>query len=140
MHFMNMIDFTFSDTIAGSVTTTDWNTNTFGLKTPNGREYIVKLTDSTDKRIISNSKETAPPLSNSRPDIITSDKYLFAYGIFYPEAGGYTFEAKNIIFVGQEAHDYNFEAPSWWVEQIRGLAEFYFNAQFPDGTIDYRNY
>src|SRR5438045_3574713 len=28
----------------------------------------------------------------------------------------------------------------WWVQQMRALADFYFNAQFPDGVIDYRHY
>jgi mannose/cellobiose epimerase-like protein (N-acyl-D-glucosamine 2-epimerase family) len=65
---------------------------------------------------------------------------MFAYGIFYPENGSHTFEAKKIVFVGQQVNEYDFEAPDWWTEQIRRLAEFYFNAQFPDGTIDYRNY
>src|SRR4051812_43170957 len=51
---MNKMDFTFSDTVAGYVTTTDWNTNSFGLKTSDDREYWVKLTDMTDKRVISN--------------------------------------------------------------------------------------
>src|SRR2546430_1092922 len=138
---MNKIDFTFSDTIAGYVTTTDWNNNTFGLKTTDGREYTVKLTDTTDKRVISNPGGASPPLSNSWSDIITPGKYLLAYeGIFYPESGSYTFEAKHIIFVGQQANEYDFEAPDWWVEQIRSLAEFYFKAQFPDGKVDYRNY
>jgi hypothetical protein len=39
--------FTFSDLIAGYVTAADANAGTFGLKTTDGREFQVKLTDAT---------------------------------------------------------------------------------------------
>lgn len=138
---MNKIDFTFSDTVAGYVTTTDWSNNTFGLKTTDGREYTVRLSDTAQGQFIRNPGEAPPSLEDSSlKKSIIPDKYLFAYGIFYPENDSYTFEAKVITFVGQQVNEYDFETPDWWVQQIHRLAEFYFNAQFPDGTIDYRNY
>lgn len=137
---MNEMNFTFADTIAGYVTTTDWNNNTFGLKTTDGREYVVKLTDVTYGQVIRNPGEAFQSPGNSLQNTITTDQYLFAYGIFYPENGSHTFEAKVITFVGLLGSEYRFEAPDWWIRQIRSLAEFYMHAQFPDGNIDYHNY
>ena len=147
MSLMNNIDFTFSDTIAGYVTATDWNNNAFGLRTTDGREYMVRLSDTTQGQFIrnppdiDNPEEAAPMLEGSSlKSGITPGKYLFAYGIFYPEHDSHTFEAKAITFVGEQVNEYHFETPDWWVQQIHRLADFYLNAQFPDGTIDYRNY
>ncbi len=72
--------------------------------------------------------------------LLVPGRYMFACGIFYPEGGDYKFEAKRLVVVGQTEHDWRFESGDWWINQIRALAEFYFNAQFPDGVIDYRNY
>ena len=72
--------------------------------------------------------------------LLTPGRFLFAHGIFYPEGGNYIFEAKHLVLVGQTENDWRFESPDWWINQIRDLAEFYFNAQFPYGVIDYRNY
>ena len=33
-----------------------------------------------------------------------------------------------------------FERPDWWVQQIREIADFYRNAQWPDGNIDFSDY
>ena len=44
------------------------------------------------------------------------------------------------MLVGADEHDWRFESPDWWINQIRDLAEFYFNAQFPDGVVDYQNF
>ena len=60
-------------------------------------------------------------------------RMLFAYGIFYPEGGGTNFEAKHIVFVGRSSTTIVFERPDWWVQQVREVADFYLNAQFPDG-------
>ncbi|MHC5719446.1 MAG: N-acyl-D-glucosamine 2-epimerase, partial [Nostoc sp.] len=65
---------------------------------------------------------------------------LFAYGIFYPEAGEQKFEAKHIVFLGRTENEYLFEKSNWWVKQIQSLADFYLKAQFEDGDIDYRKY
>src|SRR5262249_1708315 len=108
-------------------------------QTADGREFQVKITATTGREIMSNlgehSLEPVPLESIMKPG-----RYLFAYGIFYPEHDNYTFEAKRIILVGRTEDEYLFETPDWWIRQIRQLARFYFNAQFPDGNIDYRNY
>ena len=133
--------FTFSDTIAGYVTaTTDSPTGTFGLKTSDEREFQVKLTDVTYAEVIRNPSEPYQDPGAPIQSLLAPGRFLFAHGIFYPEGGSYIFEAKHVVLVGQTENDWRFESPDWWINQIRDLAEFYFNAQFPDGVIDYRNF
>ena len=159
MHPTEKMHFTFADTIAGYVTRAEASSpaplsptpaptgskKTFHLKTSDGKEFQVKLTNTTYAELIRNLDEPFQDPGASLESLITPGRYLFAYGIFYPEAGAgeiqnYTFEAKHIVLVGRNANEYRFEAQDWWIRQIRSLAEFYFNAQFPDGNIDYRTY
>jgi mannose/cellobiose epimerase-like protein (N-acyl-D-glucosamine 2-epimerase family)/anti-anti-sigma regulatory factor len=138
---MNEMRFTFADTIAGYVTTpVDADKKTFGLKTTDDRAFVVTLTDTTYGELLRNLDEPYQDPGAPLENVLTPGKYLFAYGIFYPEGGGFTFEAKHLILTGRKLDDYRFEEPDWWIKQIRSLAEFYYHAQFPDGNIDYRNY
>jgi mannose/cellobiose epimerase-like protein (N-acyl-D-glucosamine 2-epimerase family)/anti-anti-sigma regulatory factor len=137
---MEKLSWTSSDTIAGYVTSYERDGKTFGLRTNDDREFQVKLTDATYAELVQNLDEPFQDTRTPLESIITPGMYLFACGIFYPEAGEVRFEAKRIILVGRNTDEYRFEVPDWWIRQIRSLADFYFNAQFPDGTIDYRNY
>jgi mannose/cellobiose epimerase-like protein (N-acyl-D-glucosamine 2-epimerase family) len=137
---VDKMHFTFSDTIAGYVTSVDEGKKTFGLRTTDGREFQVHITDATYGEIMRNLGDPFLDLGAPLESMTKPGRYLFAYGIFYPQNSDNTFEAKRIIFVGRSEDEYRFETPDWWIRQIRSLAEFYFNAQFPDGNIDYRNY
>ena len=137
---MDNMHFTFSDMIAGYVTTSDQAAGTFGLKTTDGREFQVKLTDATYAEMVRNLDEPWQDPGAPMAELLTPGRYLFAYGIFYPENSQYTFEAKHLVFVGRTEHEWRFEAPDWWVQQIHALAEFYFKAQFPDGNVDFHHY
>jgi mannose/cellobiose epimerase-like protein (N-acyl-D-glucosamine 2-epimerase family)/anti-anti-sigma regulatory factor len=137
---MEKMHFTFSDTIAGYVTSTDTSKKTFGLKTSDGREFQVKLTDTTYGELVRNLGEPFQDPGVPLETMISPDRYLFAYGSFYPEGGDYTFEVKHIIYVGRKVDEYRFEEQNWWIKQVSSLASFYFNAQFPDGNIDYSKY
>lgn len=132
--------FTFSDTLAGYVTSMDKSTHIFGLKTSDGREFQIKLVDGTYAEIMRNLDEPFQGVGGLLEEVITPGKYLFVYFIAYHEAGNFVFEAKRIILMGQKSDEYRFEEPDWWIKQIGSLARFYMNAQFPDGVIDYRNY
>jgi len=134
------MQFTFSDTVAGYVTSVDKSKKTFILKTADNREFQVKLTDTTYAELLRNLGEPFQDPGVALENLLTPGRYLFACGIFYPEKGDLHFEAKHIILAGRNSDEYRFETPDWWVQQIRALADFYFNAQFPDGVIDYRNY
>lgn len=137
---MEKMHFTFSDTIAGYVTSVDEGQKSFGLRTSDGREFWVKITAPTTGEIMRNLGEAYIDAGAPLEHMMKPGRYLFAYGIYYPERGNQIFEAKRIIFVGREENEYRFETPDWWLRQIQKLAEFYYNAQFPDGNVDYHNY
>jgi mannose/cellobiose epimerase-like protein (N-acyl-D-glucosamine 2-epimerase family) len=137
---MDKMRFTFSDTIAGYVTSFDPAKETFGLKTTDGREFAVKLTALTYSEVLRNLGEPFQDPGAPWEKMLSPGRYLFAYGTFFPDGGDWTFEAKRIIYTGKTDHEFRFEAGDWWVNQIRELAEFYLHAQFPEGEIDYKNY
>ncbi len=132
--------FTFSDLIAGSVVAYKADEDTFTLRTIDGREFEVALTNQTFAEVIRNLGEAYVDATGSMRDMLDRGRMLYAYGVFYPEGGGATFEAKHIVFVGRSSHDFVFERPDWWVDQIREVADFYIRAQFPDGDIDFAQY
>lgn len=139
---MNQIEFPFSDMIAGYITNFDPKAafGIFGLKTSDERQFEVKLTASTYAELMRNLEEPYYDCTNQMTSMLVPNRYVYVYGIFYPEAGQNKFEAKHIIFVGRTESEYLFEKPDWWVKQIRSLADFYLKAQFEDGEIDYRKY
>jgi anti-anti-sigma factor len=134
------MNFTFSDTIAGSVVAYNADKDVFTLRTIDGREFDVALTNQTYAEVVRNLGEAFVDASGQMRDMLDRGRMLFAYGIFYPEGGEHNFEAKHIVFVGRSANDYVFESPNWWVNQVREVADFYLRAQWPDGEIDYREY
>jgi hypothetical protein len=73
-------------------------------------------------------------------DMLEIGRFLFVYGIFYHEGGGFNFEAQYLVFPGKKAGEFLFEKQDWWVKQIQALGEFYLKAQFGGEEIDYDNY
>ncbi|MBN3921862.1 AGE family epimerase/isomerase [Nostoc sp. NMS4] len=140
---MSNLGFSFSDLIAGYVTAFDSSQGehgTFNLKTSDGRKFEVALTSMTYAELVRNLDEPFFDCTSQISSMLIPNCYLFAYGIFYPEAGEHKFEAKHIVFLGRTENEYLFERPDWWVKQIRSLGDFYLKAQFEDGDIDYRKY
>ena len=135
---MSSITFPFSDLIAGYVTYFDRDNDLFGIKTSDGREFQAMLTPMTYAKLIQNLDEPYPDATGTMRSLLVPGCYLFAYGIVYPDSP--KFEAKQLIFVGRNKEDYLFEKPNWWINQVSSLANFYFNSQFSEGHIDYRNY
>ena len=97
--------FTFSDTLAGYVTSMDKSTKIFGLKTSDGREFQIKLLGGTYAEIVRNLDEPFQGVGSPLEEVITSGKYLFVYYIAYHEAGNFVFEAKHIILMGQKSDE-----------------------------------
>ncbi|MDZ8225126.1 AGE family epimerase/isomerase [Nostoc sp. ChiVER01] len=140
---MSHLGFSFSDTIAGYVSNFDSHKGDFGtfdLTTSDGRNFSVALTSMTSAELVRNLEEPYYDCTVQMKSMLVPNRYLFAYGIFYPEADQYKFEAKHIVFLGRTESEYFFEKPNWWVNQIRSLANFYLKSQFDDGEIDYRKY
>lgn len=138
---MDTMHFTFSDTVAGYVSAPpDAVTKTFKLKTTDEREFAVKLTDTTYAEITRNLGENFLAPEGALESLLVPGRYLFVYGIFYHEGGAFKFEAKHIVLTGQQKDEFRFEEQDWWIKQVRAIADFYYNAQFPDGIVDYHNY
>ena len=138
----NSIKFEFSDTIAGYVTGFNKEKKIFGIRTTDGREFDVKLTSNTYARGPRNLGEPYVDYTGKMESLLVKDQYLFTIGIYYPEHGGHTFEAKVLVFPGEGVGRYRFEEePDWWIKQAKSIADFFIKAQFggPD-KIDYRNY
>jgi len=132
--------FSFADTIAGYVKRYDRNADSFTMETSDGREFKVGLTDTTGAQIVRNLGEPYADATAQMRDMLVPGRYLFAYGVFYPEGGAHVYEAKQLTFPGARAHDYVFEKPDWWVKQIYQMADFYYRSQFPEGEPNWREY
>ena len=138
---MNALDFSFSDLIAGYVTKYDAATDHVWLKTSDGREYSIGITPTTYAEIIRNLGEGFKNASDNMRDMFTPGRFMFAYGVFYPDSESkIEFDAKHIVFAGRSESAYEFEKPDWWLKQIDQLGQFYVKSQFGDGPIDYVNY
>ncbi|MDH5639302.1 MAG: AGE family epimerase/isomerase [Nitrospinota bacterium] len=132
-------NFEFSDTIAGYVTTFDFTKGVFALKTSDGRDFNVKFSDTTYAEMTRNLGESYIDCTGQMKDMLAAGRFLFVYGVFYPEEGQ-PFEAEHIIFAGRSETEFVFEKQNWWVKQIGQLATFYIKAQFGEDEIDYANY
>ncbi len=139
-----MTNFTFTDTIAGYVTDYDASTKKFGLRTSDGREFAITITDTTYAELLRNLGAAQVDCTAWLGQLLLPEQYLYAHGIFYTNKHlsfeNAEFEAKHLVFVGRDNQDFPFENPDWWINQIRSLADFYLRAQFQDGEIDYRRY
>jgi mannose/cellobiose epimerase-like protein (N-acyl-D-glucosamine 2-epimerase family) len=133
--------FTFSDTIAGTVTSFDADSKTFGLRTADGRDFEIALTPATYGEVLRNLGGGYVDATGQLHDMLEPGRFLFAHGIFYPERGDHVFEAKHLVFVGSAVDEFAFERPDWWIEQVRELANFYLEAEFGgEEGMDYRGY
>lgn len=133
------VEFSFSDLIAGYVSQQyDSQTEIFGIKTSDGREFQAKLGATAYAKLIQNLDEAYPDATGQMRSMLVPGRYLFVYGVFYPDSS--IFEARQIVFVGRKEDDYIFEKPNWWIDQVRSLANFYLKAQFGEEEIDYRRY
>jgi len=138
----NRLSFTFSDLIAGYVVTPLGDGQSFSMRTSDGRLFNVKLGANLYAQMVRNLGEPWQDCTGLIKTMLVEGRFLYAYGIFYPEDDATKFEAKELKFVGRTTKDFVFEKPSWWVHQINELGEFYLNAQFGGGgdKIDYKNY
>jgi anti-anti-sigma factor len=136
---MNDQNFTVSDLIAGYVTSFDGQ-NTFGLRTSDGRDYRATLTPTVFAEIVRNLGEDFQNATDEIRDLLVEGRYVFVYGIFYPDGKERTFEAKHIVFLGHGPDEFRFEEQDWWINQVRQLGDFYLQAEFGNGPIDYSKY
>ena len=137
---MNDNKFTFSDLIAGYVTSFDRTADTYAVRTSGGQEYQIKLKSNTYAQLLRNLGDPYQDSTGQMRDMLVPGRFLYTYGIFYPESGGMVFEAQYVVFVGRRPDEYMQERSDWWVNQIEQIGDFYLHAQFGDAPVDYRNY
>ncbi len=132
------VNFPFSDSIAGYVTNYDAESDIFGLKTSDGREFKVQLSPMAYAKVIQNFAEGYPDATGMMKSMLVPGQYLSTYGVFYPDSD--RFDAKQVIFPGRKKTEYVFEKQDWWIHQINSLGNFYLKSQFGEGEFDYRHY
>lgn len=132
--------FTFSDLIAGYVKEFDWDQNRFTMETSDHRQFRVTIGEFCFAELLRNLGEAFVDCTAQLPNMLSPGRFLFVYGIFYPERGEWNFEAKHVVFAGRSENEFFFEKQDWWIRQVRALADFYLRAEFGDGPIDYSGY
>ncbi len=136
----NTIQQPFSDTIAGYVVNYNQATDQYVVKTSGGVDFTIQLKANTYAFYARNLGDGYADATGTIRTMLTPGRFLYTYGIFYPENGTFVVEAQFLVFVGQAVDEFSFEKPDWWVQQIKQVADFYLKAQFGDGPVDYANY
>jgi len=136
---MGNVDFTFSDLVAGYVKGFDQTTDSYVVTTPGGKDVAVSIGVNCYAEVVRNLGEGFQDATGPMREMLVPGRFVFSYGIFYPE-DVLKFEAKHLVFLGRSQDEWRFEAQDWWVKQIRQICDFYLNAQFPDGHIDFSQY
>ena len=139
------VNFTFSDTVAGYVSSFNTKENIFTVRTSDDREISVYLTANTFSRFTYNLGEGYRDATGLAPSMLALNRqFVFAYGTFYPGSDGADgrFEAQWLVFPGQGPGVYRHEEPDWWINQSRSIGKSYLSWQFnyPGTEIDYKNY
>ncbi|MBU0621448.1 MAG: AGE family epimerase/isomerase [Gammaproteobacteria bacterium] len=137
---MDSINFSFSDTIAGYVVQSEKDSDTFSVKTSDDRVFVVKLGPNSYAWIANNLNEPRQWCAEQMRSMLVPGRFLFVYGTFYHEGGGFNFVAQYLVFPGHKPDEYDFEKRDWWVRQIRALGDFYLRAQFGETEVNYDNY
>lgn len=134
----NEISFPFSDSVAGYVESHD--AGLLRVRTSDRRLFEIRVDRGASAEMLRNLGEPYRDVTDRLTTLLEPGRYLFAYGIFYPEADQLAFEAKHVVLVGEQPGRYRFEEPDWWTRQLHQLAEFYRRSQFGTGPVDYRDY
>jgi mannose/cellobiose epimerase-like protein (N-acyl-D-glucosamine 2-epimerase family) len=137
------LTFTFSDLVAGYVTGYDPKADAVELHTSDGRPFLARLTPCTAAEMVRNLGEAYVDAGAQVRDLLQPGRLVHVYGVFYPgEKNGTAFEAKHIVLFGKAADELRFESPDWWQRQVRGIADFYLQAEFGPGATgyDFRSY
>ena len=135
---MERITFPFSDTIAGYVTDADRERPARSRSGPATTASSTSTSRRTPTpRSMRNLGEPYIDCTAKMHEMLEPGRYVYTYGIFYPQGGAHVFEAQFLVFVGRKPGEFLFEKPDWWVRQIRSLGDFYLKAQFGAGPVDY---
>jgi mannose/cellobiose epimerase-like protein (N-acyl-D-glucosamine 2-epimerase family) len=135
------VEFEFSDSVAGYVTSFDKENQRFSMTTTDSREFRVELTPTTYARLLRDLDEPYMDCTGQLHELLAPGQYLLVYGTFYPHNEGQVFCAQYIDFPGNKPGVYRFEEPDWWAKQAKSIAWFFVRSQFGgENAIDYKNY
>jgi mannose/cellobiose epimerase-like protein (N-acyl-D-glucosamine 2-epimerase family) len=138
------IDFSFSDMIAGYVTSHDAMTGWFSLETSDGRALTARLTASTFARFSYNLDEKYQGTTHLLASLLgVRPQFVFVYGTYYTGGHGIgDLTAQWIIFSSGVTGSLRHEEPDWWINQSGAIGNSYLKWQFdhPAHKIDYDNY
>ncbi len=136
----NTVSFTFSDTVAGYVSRFDEKTDTLVLATTDGRSFQVHIKGNTYAQVIRNLEQPYQDCTQQMRSMLVPGRYLYVYGVYYPEHGEFSLEAQYLVFPGRKEGEFLFEKQDWWIRQIASIGNFWLKAQFGGRPVDYRNY
>jgi hypothetical protein len=97
---MDVINFSFSDTIAGYVVGYNKDVDSFGIRTSDDREFTVKFGPNSYAWIANNLNESRQWCSDQMRGMLSPGRFVFVYGTFYYEGGGFNFVAQFLVFLG----------------------------------------
>ncbi len=137
---MDQINFSFSDSIAGYMAGYDKDADSFRIKTSDNREFTVTFAANAYAWIANNLNEPRQWCTEQMRGMLTPGRFLFVYGTYYYENGGFNFTAQYLLFLAPKGGEYGFEKPNWWIRQIQALGDFYLRAQFGGKEVNYDNY
>ncbi|MBM9507457.1 AGE family epimerase/isomerase [Actinacidiphila acididurans] len=131
---------TFSDTLAGYITSSDPARRRFELRTADGRRHTVEIAENAAARIVRNLGEDYRDCSHRLIDMLAEGRFVYVYAIFYEDPSGVVIEGKELTFPEEDRGVYVFEDPDWWLRQVTEVADFYLRGHFPDGKYDWRKF
>ena len=90
----NRLSFTFSDLIAGYVVSPINDKDKFTLRTSDGRIFEIKLGANLYAQMVRNLGEPWQDCTGQIRTMVSEGRFLYVYGVFYPEDDATKFEAK----------------------------------------------
>ena len=136
------IDFTFSDTIAGYVSSYHSGESWFTLRTSDDREFVVHINPNTYARYAYNLAKSYQDATGAMPTLLAlARQFVFAYGTFYPGESR-SFEAQRLIFPAKRRDSIVTRNRIGGSINRGRSANSYMKWQFdhPATAIDYKNY
>src|SRR5208283_3508269 len=106
---MDQINFSFSDSIAGYIAGYDKDADSFRIKTSDNREFTVTFASNTYAWIANNLNEPRQWCADQMRGMLTPGRFLFVYGTYYYENGGFNFTAQYLVFLAPKTGEYGFE-------------------------------
>src|SRR3954453_584074 len=98
---LERITFSFSDLVAGYVIDVDGERHTFRVRTTDNREFPIQLKANTYAQMTRNLGEPYIDCTGIMQEMLVPGRYVYTYGIFYPQGGAHVFEAQFLLFVGR---------------------------------------